>query len=53
MRGSGTGGEDVTMGEDKGLCQHQLQQKGFINNPEMSDVIFLIGHEKIYAHRYN
>jgi hypothetical protein len=33
------------------MDKHHEYQKGFINNPEMSDVVFIIGDEKIYAHR--
>ncbi len=31
---------------------HHLQQKQFVNSQEMSDVTFIIGSEKIYAHKY-
>lgn len=33
------------------LDMHHQHQKGFINNPEMADVVFIIGQEKVYAHR--
>jgi len=36
---------------DISLDKHHQYQKGFINNPEMSDVVFMVGDEKIYAHR--
>eukprot|EP00026_Physarum_polycephalum_P009046 Phypoly_transcript_09157.p1 GENE.Phypoly_transcript_09157~~Phypoly_transcript_09157.p1 ORF type:complete len:432 (+),score=49.83 Phypoly_transcript_09157:54-1349(+) len=36
---------------DLSMDKHHQDQKDFINNPEMSDVVFLIGDEKIYAHR--
>lgn len=33
------------------LDSHHRHQKGFINNPEMSDVVFIIAEERIYSHR--
>lgn len=36
---------------DVSMDKHHQYQKDFINNPEMSDVVFILGEEKIYAHR--
>ena len=36
---------------DIAMDKHHQNQRGFINNPEMSDVVFVVGDERVYAHR--